>query len=89
MYSVLQYTSTVWLRAGNSTAVQMYSVQLPIYLYLGAFIRLSRSCSHKQKYTMTFSAEDHAKVGNYAAENGVTMAQKHFKQLNLSETTVR
>ena len=42
------------------------------------------SCS---KYTMTFSVEDCAKVGNYAAENGVTMGQKHFKQLNQLPST--
>ena len=38
---------------------------------------------------MSFTAEDHAKLGKYAAENGVAMAQKHFKQLNLIESTVR
>ena len=42
----------------------------------------------KRKYTMSFTAEDRAKVGKYAAENGVAMARKHFKQLNLSESTV-
>ena len=45
------------------------------------------SCSHKQKYTMTFSVEDRAKVGNYAAENGVKMGQKHFKQHNQLPST--
>ena len=42
----------------------------------------------KCKYTMTFTAEDCAKVVKYAAENGVAKAQKHFKQLNISESTV-
>ena len=37
-----------------------------------------------RKYTTTFTAEDRAKVGKYAAENGVAKAQRHFKQLNLS-----
>ena len=37
---------------------------------------------------MTFTAEDRAKVGKYAVENGVARVQKHFKQLNLSESTV-
>ena len=47
------------------------------------------SGSRKQKYMTSFTAEDHAKLGKYAAENGVAMAQKHFKQLNLIESTVR
>ena len=42
----------------------------------------------KQKYTTTFTAEDHVKVGKCTAENRVTVAQKCFKQLNLSESTV-
>lgn len=46
------------------------------------------SGGRKQKYTMTFTVEDHAKIGKYAAKNGVTRAQKHFKQLNLSESPV-
>ena len=46
------------------------------------------SGSRKCKYTMSFTAENRAKVGKYAAENGVAMARKHFKQLNLSESTV-
>ena len=37
-----------------------------------------------RKYTTTFTAEDRAKVGKYAAENGVAKVQRHFKQLNLS-----
>ena len=37
---------------------------------------------------VSFTAEDCIKVGKYAAENGVAMVQKHFKQLNLSESTV-
>ena len=47
----------------------------------------AKSDSHKRKYT-SFTAEDRAKVGKYASENGVAMARKHFKQLNLSESTV-
>ena len=40
-----------------------------------------------RKYTTTFTVEDRAKVGKYAAENGIAKAQRHFKQLNLSEST--
>jgi hypothetical protein len=42
----------------------------------------------RRKYMTTFNAEDRAKVGKYAAENGVAKAQRHFKQLDLSESTV-
>ena len=35
-----------------------------------------------RKYTTTFTAEDRAKVGKYAAENGVAKAQRHFKLEN-------
>ena len=38
---------------------------------------------------MLFTAEDRAKIGKYAAHNGVAAARKHFKQLNLGESTVR
>ena len=37
--------------------------------------------------TATFTAEDCAKIGNYAAQNRVARGQKHFQQLNLSEST--
>ena len=47
------------------------------------------SGDHKRKYTMTYTAEDRAKAGKYAAHNGVAMAWKHFKQLDISESTVR
>ena len=30
-----------------------------------------------------------AKVGKYAAENGIVMAQRHYKDLKLGESTVR
>ena len=43
----------------------------------------------KRKYTMTFTAEDRTKIGKYAAHNGVAATRKHFKQLNLGESTVR
>ena len=33
-------------------------------------------------------AEDYVKIGKYAAENGVVMAWKWFKQLDLGESTV-
>ena len=48
-----------------------------------------QNMQRKRKYTTTFTAEDRAKVGKYAAENGVAKAQRHFKQLNLSESTIR
>ena len=41
----------------------------------------------KRKYT-TFTPEDRAKVGKYAAQNEVKKAQKNFRKLNLSESTV-
>lgn len=41
------------------------------------------SRGHKCKYMMIFTAEDHAKVGMYTAENGVAKEQKHFKQFYL------
>ena len=41
----------------------------------------------KRKYTTTFTPEDRAKVGKYAAQNGVAKAQKNFRKLNLSEST--
>ena len=46
---------------------------------------------HKRprKYTTTFTSEDRAKVGQYAAQNGVARALRHFQSLNLSESTVR
>ena len=47
-----------------------------------------RKRAHKRRYTTTFIAEDCAKVGKYAAQNRVAKAQKHFQQLNLSESTV-
>ena len=43
----------------------------------------------KRKYTTIFTPEDRAKVGKYAAQNGVAKAQKNFRKLNLSESTVR
>ena len=43
----------------------------------------------KRKYTTTFTAEDRAKVGKYAVQNGVVIAQKNFKHLSLTESTVR
>ena len=43
----------------------------------------------RRKYTTTFTAEDRAKVGKYAAENGIVKAQRHFKELKLSKSTVR
>lgn len=39
---------------------------------------------------MTFTAEDRAKVGKYIRSgNGAAKAQRHYKELNLSESTVR
>ena len=38
---------------------------------------------------MTFTAEDCAKNGRYAACNVVAEACKHFKKLNIDESTVR
>ena len=46
------------------------------------------SSGRKCKYTMTFITEDCAKVGKYTTENGIAKMQKHFKQLNLSKSTV-
>ena len=43
----------------------------------------------KRKYTMTFTAEDCAKIGKYTAHNGVAAACKNFKQSNIGESTVR
>ena len=42
----------------------------------------------KQKYATTFTPEDRAKVGKYAAQNGVAKAQKNFRKLNLKESKV-
>ena len=42
----------------------------------------------KWRYTMTFTVEDHAKIVKCAVDNGVAVAQKHFKEPNLSESTV-
>ena len=42
-----------------------------------------------RKYTTNFTAEDRAKVGKYAAENGIAKAQRPFKELKLSESTIR
>ena len=41
------------------------------------------------KFTTSFIAEVRAKVGKYAAENGIAKAQRYFKELKLSESTVR
>ena len=43
----------------------------------------------RRKYTTTFTAEDRAKVGKYAAKNGIVKAQRYFKELKLSKSTVR
>ena len=44
----------------------------------------------KRKYTTTFTAEDRAKIGRYAAENGYLAAQKRFKSdYDIGESTVR
>ena len=43
----------------------------------------------KRKYAKTFTPEDCANIGQYAAENGVSRAQSHFKSLDLSESSVR
>ena len=45
--------------------------------------------SRKREYTSTFTNEDSAKVGKYAAENRVLRAQKQFLNLDLGESTVR
>ena len=42
----------------------------------------------KRKHTMSFTVEDCAQVDKYAAQSRVAVAWKHFKQLNLSESTV-
>ena len=40
-------------------------------------------------YMKTFTkGGDRAKVGQYAAENGVARAQSHFKVMNLSQSTI-
>ena len=44
--------------------------------------------SWKRKYTSTFTDEDRAKVGKYAAENSVARAQKYFPDLDLGKSTV-
>jgi len=36
---------------------------------------------------MSFTVEDCAKAAKYAAQSSVAVAQKHFQQLNLSEST--
>ena len=46
------------------------------------------SGDRKRKNTMS-SRWDCAKVGKYTVQDGIAMAEKHFKQLNLSESTVR
>lgn len=38
---------------------------------------------------MTFTAKDCAKIGKYTTHNGVAVARIHFKQLKLSESTIR
>ena len=38
--------------------------------------------------TRRLTPEDHSKIGYYAAENGVTRPQNHFKSLDLSKSTV-
>ena len=43
----------------------------------------------RHMYTTTFTAKDRARVGKNAAENGNAKAQRHFKELNLSESTIR
>ena len=45
----------------------------------------------KRRYSTTFTGEDRAKIGKYAAENGNASAVKHFKQAHpgLGESTVR
>ena len=43
----------------------------------------------KRKYTKTFTGEDRAKVGQFAAKNKVTRVQSRFKAMNLSESTIR
>ena len=47
--------------------------------------------SRKRQYTTTFTGEDWAKIGKYAAENGNSSAVKYFKQAypGLGESTVR
>ena len=42
---------------------------------------------HKRprKYTTMFTSEDRAKLGQYAAQNGVVRARRHFQSINLSE----
>ena len=35
--------------------------------------------TRKRRYITTYTGEDRAKIGRYAAENGNTMAVKHFK----------
>ena len=37
---------------------------------------------------LTFTPEDRAKVGKYAAQNEIAKTQKNFRKLNLSENTV-
>lgn len=45
----------------------------------------------KRQYTTTFTNEDRAKIGKFAAENGNASAVKHFKPTypDLGESTVR
>ena len=46
--------------------------------------------SKKRKYTTTFTPEDHAAIGRYAAENGNAAAVRKFKATHsVGERTVR
>ena len=51
-------------------------------------MREKESASSRHKYTKIFTAKDHAKVEKYATEYGNTKAQRHFRELNLSEDIV-
>ena len=51
-------------------------------------MREKESASSRHENTNIFTAKDHTKVGKYATEYGNSKAQRHFRDLTLSEDTV-
>ena len=83
----IQPASVLTLPTAEQTGLPEQTVSFANHAVKSALER-EASGRRKWKYTMTFTVEDHAKSVKCAVNNGVAVAQKHFKEPNLSESTV-